>query len=49
MKIKKAIFFKNWQGQWTRDNEAKPTTKRLAWIKKHKAENGVATIQEIAR
>jgi len=42
----KAIYYKNWQGKWTRDDK-KATQSRLAWIKKNKAENGVATIQEI--
>ncbi len=44
----KAIFFKNWQGQWVKDT-AKPTEKRLAWIKKHLAENGKATIQTLTK
>jgi hypothetical protein len=44
---KKAIFYKNYLGKWTQDKAAPATEKRLAWIKKHKAENGVATMQFI--
>ncbi len=40
----KAIYYKNWLGEWTKDT-AKPSMKRLAWIKKHKALNGQATMQ----
>lgn len=42
----KVICYKNYLGQWVRDDK-KATQVRLAWIKKHKAENGVATIQEV--
>jgi hypothetical protein len=42
----KAICYKDWRGKWVRD-PGKPTAKRLAWIRKHKALNGQATIQEI--
>jgi hypothetical protein len=40
----KRIFYKNYLGFWVCDDK-RPTQKRLEWIKKHKAENGVATIQ----
>ena len=40
----KAIYYKNWLGEWTKDT-VKPSLKRLAWIKKHKALNGQATMQ----
>ena len=42
----KVVCYKNWLGQWVSDDK-KATKARLTWIKKHKAENGVATIQEV--
>lgn len=40
----KAIFYKNYLGKWTR-SDLPATPENLNWIKKHKAENGVASIQ----
>lgn len=41
------IFYKNYLGKWKKDKVYKykvSAEKRLNWIKKHKAENGVAEI-----
>jgi hypothetical protein len=44
----KAIFYKDWQGMWTRSG-VKPTKANLVLIKKTKALNGQADIFEIAK
>jgi hypothetical protein len=43
----KKIFYKNYLGQWVEDKGHKVSQRRLKWIKKNKAENGVATIQDV--
>lgn len=45
-KLRKALFYKDWKGNWVRDSH-RPTKKRVAWVAKHKAENGRVTVQEV--
>ncbi len=42
----KAIFYKNWKGQWIKYNGL-PTKKNLVLVKQTLAENGMAVIQLI--